>query len=127
LHDHGGPVGIWFYDANNSIIQFCESYNNESGGDKDGGGFDFDQNVTNSFIQYCYSHNNGGGGQTYAQMEAKDYGGTKRVANITASGTYSQVSLANINVTNGSCTFGFYSKAAAGQWIDVDDVEFYKQ
>ncbi|WP_013334393.1 Ig-like domain-containing protein [Gloeothece verrucosa] len=73
-HDNGklddtgaGPVGIWTYDSNNMLIQYNESYNNRTGGTKDGGGFDFDQNVSNSIMQYNYSHGNDGAGYLLCQ------------------------------------------------------------
>ena len=57
-----GPVGIWIYDADNILIQYCISYRNKtSKGSEDGGGFDFDGGVTNSTIQYCLSYENEGG------------------------------------------------------------------
>jgi hypothetical protein len=58
----GGPGGIWGYDSNNLIIQYCESYSNSAGTGCDGLGFDLDGGITNSIIQYCYSHDNDGAG-----------------------------------------------------------------
>jgi hypothetical protein len=58
----GGPVGIWADESNRVTIQFCESYNNRTGGAADGGGFDLDGGVTNSVLQYNYSHGNDGAG-----------------------------------------------------------------
>ena len=58
----GGPVGIWTDESNRVTIQFCESYNNRTGGAADGGGFDLDGGVTNSALQYNYSHGNDGAG-----------------------------------------------------------------
>jgi hypothetical protein len=58
-----GPVGIWAYQSNGVIIQYCISYRNRtSKGGKDGGGFDFDGGITNSVIQYCLSYENEGAG-----------------------------------------------------------------
>ncbi len=57
-----GPVGLWAYDADNVIIQFCESYNNRTGSSADGDGFDLDQNTSNCILQYNYSHGNDGAG-----------------------------------------------------------------
>ncbi len=58
-----GPVGIWAWESDNVIIQYCISYRNKtSKGAKDGGGFDFDGGVTNSIIQYCVSYENEGAG-----------------------------------------------------------------
>ena len=70
------------------------------------------------------------GGQTACYMAAKDYGGgselTASLTSVPGSG-WTQVTIPNINVTNGQCTIGFYSNAPAGKWINVDDVEFVKQ
>jgi hypothetical protein len=65
-HDNGSagaaPVGIWAAGSNRVTIEYCESYNNNTKTSTDGGGFDFDWDVSNSTIQYCYSHNNAGPG-----------------------------------------------------------------
>lgn len=58
----GGPVGIWAHASDRILIERCESYENRTGGAKDGGGFDFDGGVTNSLMQYNYSHDNDGPG-----------------------------------------------------------------
>ncbi|MBU3699140.1 MAG: right-handed parallel beta-helix repeat-containing protein [Candidatus Kapabacteria bacterium] len=63
----GGPGGIWAYDANRIVIQYCESYANKTSSTCDGLGFDLDGGVTNSIIQYCYSHDNAGGGYLLGQ------------------------------------------------------------
>ncbi len=56
-----GPVGIWCYEADIVMIQYCISYRNKTAkGADDGGGFDFDGGVTNSVIQYCLSYENHG-------------------------------------------------------------------
>ncbi len=58
-----GPVGIWAYESDHIIIQYCISYRNKTAkGAKDGGGFDFDGGITNSVIQYCLSYENEGAG-----------------------------------------------------------------
>jgi hypothetical protein len=58
-----GPVGIWLFEADSSLIQHCRSHNNKtSEGGADGGGFDLDGGVTNSVIQYCESYENAGSG-----------------------------------------------------------------
>ena len=78
-HDNGslcdaseGPVGIWAYDSTEVTIQHNESYHNRTGGSADGGGFDFDQNVSNSVLQYNYSHDNDGAGYLLCQSPAND-------------------------------------------------------
>lgn len=58
-----GPVGIWTWESDHIIIQYCLSYRNKTSKDaKDGGGFDLDGGVTNSLIQYCLSYENQGSG-----------------------------------------------------------------
>ena len=76
-HDNGslnfnpsnGPVGIWAYEANAVVLQFNASFNNRTGSDADGGGFDFDGGVTNSVMQYNYSHGNDGPGFLLYQFD----------------------------------------------------------
>ncbi|MDR3251038.1 MAG: right-handed parallel beta-helix repeat-containing protein [Tannerella sp.] len=58
-----GPVGIWAYESDSILIQYCIAYRNKtSEGAADGGGFDLDGGVTNSVIQYCLSYENEGSG-----------------------------------------------------------------
>jgi len=58
-----GPVGIWTWESDHIIIQYCISYRNKTSKNaKDGGGFDLDGGVTNSLIQYCLSYENHGSG-----------------------------------------------------------------
>jgi hypothetical protein len=68
-HDNGwrsdasnGPIGIWTFNSNNVVIQFNESFNNKTGGTKDGGGFSLDNSTSNSVLQYNYTHDNAGAG-----------------------------------------------------------------
>jgi hypothetical protein len=58
-----GPVGIWAYESDHTIIQYCIAYGNKTQqGASDGGGFDLDGGMTNSVIQYCLSYDNQGSG-----------------------------------------------------------------
>jgi len=58
-----GPVGIWAYQSDSIIIQYCYSHDNQtSEKGKDGGGFDFDGGITNSVMQHNFSANNEGVG-----------------------------------------------------------------
>jgi hypothetical protein len=61
-----GPVGIWAWNADRVIIQFCVSHDNKSPS-WDGGGFDLDGGVTNSIMQYNLSYNNVGPGYLLCQ------------------------------------------------------------
>jgi hypothetical protein len=67
------------------------------------------------------------GGQTNARMEAKNYGGSTVSAPIPATKTWTKITLSSINVTNGQVTFGFYSQASGGQWINFDDVQLTRE
>ena len=58
-----GPVGIWTWESDHIIIEYCISYRNKTSKNaKDGGGFDLDGGVRNSLIQYCLSYENQGSG-----------------------------------------------------------------
>lgn len=58
-----GPVGIWAYQSDSIILQYCYSHDNHtSEKGKDGGGFDFDGGITNSVMQNNFSANNEGTG-----------------------------------------------------------------
>jgi hypothetical protein len=60
-------------------------------------------------------------------FEVKDFGGTTLTADILPNlSTWTQITISNIEVTNGKCTIGFKSNASAGAWITFDDIEFYK-
>ncbi len=72
----GGPVGIWFYNVKNGVIQNCESYQNQAGLQRDGGGFDIDGGCQNCTIQNCISHDNEGPGYLLAE-----YGSTNVYTN----------------------------------------------
>lgn len=62
-----GPVGIWTWNSDSVVIQYCLSHHNKSP-DMDGGGFDLDGGVTNSILQYNFSHHNAGAGYLVCQF-----------------------------------------------------------
>jgi hypothetical protein len=62
-----GPVGIWAWNVDRAVIQFCIAHDNKSPGD-DGGGFDLDGGATNSLLQYNLSYNNDGPGYFLCQF-----------------------------------------------------------
>jgi Right handed beta helix region len=69
-----GPVGIWAWESDHVIIQYCISYRNKTSKKaKDGGGFDLDGGVTNSLIQYCLSYENQGAGYGLFQYAGASY------------------------------------------------------
>lgn len=93
----GGPVGIWYWDADQVTIQYNEVYGMKSG-TKDGGGFDLDGGVTNGVMQYNYSHDNYGAGYLIGQFE-----GARPMANITVRYNISE----NDAATNGGSVYLF--------------------
>lgn len=93
----GGPVGIWYWDADQVTIQYNEVYGMKSG-TKDGGGFDLDGGVTNGIMQYNYSHDNYGAGYLVGQ-----FGGARPMSNITVRYNISE----NDAVTNGGSVYLF--------------------
>jgi arabinogalactan endo-1,4-beta-galactosidase len=66
-----------------------------------------------------------GGGQSTAVMKAENCGGSQQTLNIPTTSTWTQITISNVNVSNGQCTIGFSSVAAANQWLNFDDVEFF--
>ena len=65
-----GPVGIWGYETDHLIIQYCISYGNKTQeGASDGGGFDLDGGISNSIVQYCLSYDNQGSGYGLFQYQ----------------------------------------------------------
>ncbi|WP_256011707.1 glycoside hydrolase family 53 protein [Desertivirga xinjiangensis] len=69
------------------------------------------------------------GGQDTCQLIAKEYGaaGVQKVYNITATSSWKQIHIPNIQVTNNSCKVVFYSKAPANKWLNMDGVQLLKQ
>lgn len=67
------------------------------------------------------------GGQSIARIYVKNFGGTELVSSInTAIPNWTQVTIPNIQVTNGKATIGMYQVANAGNWINVDDFSLTK-
>jgi len=62
------------------------------------------------------------GGQAICRMSVKGYHGAEEaVVPVPAAPAWAQIST-TVTVTTGTLTVGFHSKAAAGQWINIDDV-----
>lgn len=66
------------------------------------------------------------GGFKTSQMYVKNFGGTEKKVTIPTTNTWTQIILRDINVTNGQAEFGFWTDANANNWINVDNVEFFK-
>ncbi|MFY1633264.1 glycoside hydrolase family 53 protein [Solwaraspora sp. WMMB335] len=64
-----------------------------------------------------------GGGQYETYLALRNCGGNEARVAIPATGTWTQISVSTA-VTNGQCTVSIVSDARAGNWINVDDVEF---
>jgi hypothetical protein len=69
------------------------------------------------------------GGQTSAYLGAQGYrsSGKDMTLSIPTTSSWTQISIANIPVTNNSCTIGFWSNGKQWNWIYFDDVVFSKQ
>lgn len=67
-----------------------------------------------------------GSGQTTCRIYAKNFGGTEKNLNLPITSTWTQITITGINVTNGQCEIGLTSTANAGNWCNMDDVEFFK-
>ena len=58
----------------------------------------------------------------------KNFGGSQVSVASMASDGYTQLTLSNINVSNGNAEIGFWTSDSTGTgWLNVDDVTFYKQ
>ena len=67
------------------------------------------------------------GGLDYAAMVARDYGGPELEVAIPRTNTWTQITIPNIRCDSGSCRIGFWAHSNGGNWIAIDDVEFFKQ
>lgn len=67
------------------------------------------------------------GGQSTAQIFVKSFGGTEIDFSIkNAIGSWTQITISNINVTNGQADVGVFSIANANNWVNVDDFQLTK-
>jgi len=70
----------------------------------------------------------GAGGEPTVKLFARDCGGATVSTTVVNSGwkRWKQYAVRGIRVTQGSCTLGLYVDGQAGQWGNLDDVEFYE-
>ncbi|HJV60382.1 MAG TPA: GDSL-type esterase/lipase family protein [Albitalea sp.] len=62
------------------------------------------------------------------QLYVKNYGGSSVSVTSVASDVYTQLTISNINVSNGSAEIGFWTSDGSGTgWLNADDLTFYKQ
>ncbi|KAB8137695.1 cellulase family glycosylhydrolase [Gracilibacillus oryzae] len=67
------------------------------------------------------------GGQDDAYIYAKNYGGQELQTKLPVSPSkWVKIEIKDINVTNGQCDIGIISYAHANNWINVDNVKFFK-
>jgi hypothetical protein len=67
------------------------------------------------------------GGQKTCNVFVKDFGGEEKDYAINNNiGTWTEMTIPNINVTNGKCQVGVYSDASAGQYCQVDNFSLIK-
>lgn len=79
---------------------------------------------TGYYSLYVWAKN--GGGQNACYLSAKDYGDIERMTSLPVVGTWTQVIIRGIHVTNGKCKIGLYSDALAGNWCKLDDIKMIK-
>jgi hypothetical protein len=61
------------------------------------------------------------GGQGVCRMFVKNYGGSELQSSFnTAISNWTQITISNINVTNGQCQIGIYQEANANNWCRAD-------
>lgn len=73
----GGPVGIWFADVHDGVIQFNEVYRSTNGtSSSDGGGIDLDGGCRDCVVQYNYTHDSEGAGYLLAHWSTSTGGGS---------------------------------------------------
>jgi arabinogalactan endo-1,4-beta-galactosidase len=60
-------------------------------------------------------------------MAAEMIGGSNATLTIPVSGTWSQYTIDNINITSGQCKVDFWDRASANGWVHIDDVVLQKK
>lgn len=66
------------------------------------------------------------GGFNTSQMYVKNFGGVERNITIPVTNNWTQIEITGINITNHQAEIGFWTDANSGNWINVDNVEFYR-
>lgn len=66
------------------------------------------------------------GGPKTAKLFVNDYGGKERSFDINTSNDWKEISIANILVSKNGINIGIQSEGSAGQWLEVDDIQFFK-
>jgi beta-glucanase (GH16 family) len=66
------------------------------------------------------------GGQTEAKLKAKDFGGAEVFANITANSSWTKITIPHVEVVNNKINIDITTTGAAGQWLEIDDINLMK-
>ena len=61
-----------------------------------------------------------------AEIKVSDLGGKDKTLTLPVTAKWTKVSLSGINVADNKATISIQVKADAGQWVDIDDIKFYK-
>jgi arabinogalactan endo-1,4-beta-galactosidase len=67
-----------------------------------------------------------GGSFTTSQLYIKNYGGQELTVPTSGNSAWKRVEIRNIKVTNGTAELGFYNKASANAWVNIDRVMLTK-
>jgi len=67
-----------------------------------------------------------GGKQTIARLVVSGFGGADLAVEIPVSATWTELRLPRIPVANHGVTVSIVSEAAAGDWLEIDEVQFMK-
>ncbi|HEY1012120.1 MAG TPA: glycoside hydrolase family 16 protein [Herpetosiphonaceae bacterium] len=69
------------------------------------------------------------GGQTAVELQAKEFNAANTILRqaVPTASAWTQVTIANVSVTNGQLVIGFYSKSPAYKYLYVDDVTLVRQ
>lgn len=68
------------------------------------------------------------GGQDDVYIYAKNFGGKELQTKMpTSQEKWVKIEINDIQVTNGQCEIGIISYANAGNWMNIDNIKFYKQ
>jgi len=66
------------------------------------------------------------GGQRLATFSVASPKGKAQSVNLTAASTWTRLLIPSVNIVGGQATIALTSDADAGQWLEVDDVQFLK-
>lgn len=68
------------------------------------------------------------GSQDVCHIYAKNYGGAEKTTAVPVSDiSWNKIMIENIEVTNGQCEIGLYTKANANDWVNIDLIMFRKR